>query len=144
MSSAATSARRGKTMLAVLLVVFALLAAAVVWVWSTRRPTQPNLDEGRAVAEKFLDFVRRGQAAAAWESTTAEFKSAQGRESFIEYVKKYPVLAKPLSFVAVQTVAIGDSPRAEYVYRSADGTNSVRLLAGNEHGIWRIDRFKVE
>ena len=134
--------RVGKTLLIVLLAVFVVLAVAVFWMWRSA-PTQPNLDEGRAVAQKFLDLIRQGQAQQAWESTTAEFKSAQGRETFVQYVKKHPSLAAPLSFVSVQTVTLQNSPRAEYLYRATDGKN-VRLLAGNDRGAWRVDRVVAD
>jgi hypothetical protein len=136
------SDRRGKT-LVVLLAVFVALAIAVVLMWR-KAPTEPSVDEGRSVAEAFLEQIRAGHAQQAWESTTAEFKSAEGRESFVRSVKKHPALAKPLSFVSVQTATVQGNPRAEYIYRAADGGGTVRLLAGNDRGSWRIDRMIVE
>jgi hypothetical protein len=143
MARSTTNARRGKTLLIVLLTVFVLLAIAVVWMWQ-RAPTQPDFEEGRSVADAFLKQVRAGQAQQAWESTTAEFKSAEGHESFLRYVKEHPVLTKPLTFVSVQTVSVQDSPRAEYLYREKVGGPTVRLLAGNEGGTWRIDRIAID
>jgi hypothetical protein len=135
--------RHGKTLLIILVAVFVVLAVAVFWIWS-RTPTQPLLEEGRPVAEKFLEQIRTGQAPQAWESTTAEFKSAEGRESFLRYVKEHPELTKPLSFVSVQTVTVQNSPRTEYVYRAKQGGATVRLLAGSEGGVWRIDRIAID
>jgi hypothetical protein len=132
----------GKTRLLVLLAVSLVLIVAVIWVWRTA-PTQPDYEAGRAIAEEFLGQVRAGQTAQAWEATTAEFKSAQGRESFSQYVKEHPQLKAPLAFVSVQTVTVQDSPRAEYLYRSGDG-RVVRLLAGNEGGTWRVDRVQID
>ncbi len=137
-----TTDRRGKT-LVVLLAVFVALAIAVALMWR-KAPTEPSVDEGRAVADKFLELIRSGQAQQAWESTTAEFKSAEGRESFVRSVKKQPALAKPLSFVSVQTATVQGNPRAEYIYREAAGGGTVRLLAGNDRGSWRVDRMIVE
>jgi len=96
------------------------------------------------VADTFLEQIRTGQAAQAWESTTAEFKSAEGREVFVQGLKKHPWLTKPLTFISTETVTIGNSPRSEYVYRAASGPGGVRLLAANERGTWRIDRMKFE
>ncbi len=135
-------ARSGKTLLLVLLGVLVAMAVGVYWMWSGR-PTQPDVDAGRAVAEQFLQQIRAGKADQAWASTTAEFKSAQGRETFSKFVKDHPLLSKPTAFVAVQTVTIQDSPRAEYTYRATEGAGTVRLLAGNEQGAWRIDRIAV-
>jgi len=137
------SGRVGRTQLIVLLAVCAVLAIAVFWMWR-KRPTQPDFEAGRAVAEEFLQLVRSGQPEKAWESTTAEFKSAEGRESFLRYVKDHPSLSGKLSFVSVQTVTVQDSPRAEYLYRGEDSKSTVRLLAGDERGTWRIDRISMD
>ena len=135
--------RRGKTKLVVLVSIFVVLGIVVAWMW--RKPaTQPSVDEGRAITEKFLEQIRAGQVAEAWESTTAEFKSFEGRESFVRSVKKTPALTKTLSFVSVQTATVQGSPRAEYIFRAAEGGGRVRLLAGNDHGAWRVDRMVVE
>jgi hypothetical protein len=134
--------KRKKTMLIGLVAVMLVLLAAVVWTWR-KTPAEPDFEAGRAVADNFLALVRAGQTKQAWESTTAEFKSAQGQESFAEQVKGHPALAKPASFVSVQSVTVQDSPRAEYLYRLADG-KVVRLLAGQEGGAWRVDRLRID
>lgn len=133
--------RCGKATLWVLLAVFLVLTIAVAVVW-LRAPAQPDVAAGRAVADQFLELLRTGKASEAWQSTTAEFKSAEGRETFLKRVKQHPELTQPLAFVSVQTVTVQDSPRAEYLYRAEKGT--VRLLAGNELGTWRIDRLVTE
>jgi hypothetical protein len=142
MHSATSNVRQGKATLWLLLAVFAVLAVAVAVVW-LRAPAQPDVAAGREVADRFLALLRAGKASEAWQSTTAEFKSAEGRETFLKRVKQHPELSKPLAFVSVQTVTVQDSPRAEYLYR-AEGAGTVRLLAGNELGTWRIDRLVTE
>lgn len=143
MRSMAHEIRAGKAVLIALLAIFVVLGVAVVWVW--RSPaTQPDLAEGRAVTEAFLERIRAGKPQEAWESTTAEFKSAEGRESFVRYVKKNAILTKPLAFVSVQTVTAQGQPRAEYIYRSENPAGTVRLLAGNDQGSWRVDRITLE
>ena len=133
--------RHGKTLI-VLVAVFVVLAIAVALLW--RKPaTQPNIDEGRAVAEKFLDQIRAPGAAGLGVDDRG-IQDAEGRESFVRSVKKQPALAKPLTFVSVQTATVQGDPRAEYIYRAADGGKTVRLLAGNDRGSWRIDRMIVE
>ena len=96
------------------------------------------------MADQFLTVVREGQPSEAWDATTAEFKSAQGREKFVAYVKPYKFLSRPLNFVSMQTVTVQQTPRAEYLFRSADGKATVRLLVGNENGTWRVDRMIIE
>lgn len=143
MSDKTAESRGGRTQLIVLLVVCAVLAIAAFWMWRSR-PTQPDVDAGRAVADQFLALVREGQAGQAWASTTAEFKSAEGRESFLRYVKDHPALTKPLNFVSVHTATVQDLPRAEYVYRSEDAKTTVRLLTGDEQGAHRVDRLSLD
>jgi hypothetical protein len=135
--------RNARTLLISLVAVMLILLVVVVWMW-LRAPSQPDLVGGRAVADEFLAQVRAGRAAQAWETTTTEFKSAQGRESFLETVKKYPWLSKPMHFVSVQTVSVQGKPRAEYMFRSTETDKTVRLLAGDEQGAWRIDRIAID
>ena len=145
MARASASERGGKSMLVVLLAVFAVLAVAVVSLWMWRSSdTQPDIDAGRAAADRFLEQIRGGQADQAWQATTAEFKSAEGRESFLRYVKEHQALSKPVSFVSVQTVTIQDAPRAEYLYRAGKDGGMIRLLAGLDHDTWRVDRISID
>ena len=143
MAQSDSSDGSGNTVRYILLAVFVVLAIAVPFVWR-RGPAKPDLDAGRVAADQFLELIRSGKAAQAWDSTTTEFKSFEGRESFVKNVKKHPELLKPATFVSVQEVTVQDSPRAEYVYRASDGKATVRLLAGNERNSWRIDRMKID
>ena len=106
--------------------------------------TMPDADQGRAVADKFLELVRTGKAAQAWDETSAEFKSAEGKESFVRSVKKRPWLTKPSTFETLATIGQPPAERAEYVYRSADGKHQVRLLIASSAAGWCIDRIQVE
>lgn len=126
-------------MLVVLIVLLVIGASAAVWLWSSAA-TQPSPDEGRQIAEKFLQHVREGRAAAAWDSTSAEFKSALGRESFVKEAKATAWLAKPVEFVSTNTVTVQDQPRSEYLFRSPEG-KEIRLVLGNEAGTWKVDRW---
>ena len=137
--------RNGRTALVALLAVFAVLAVAVIVVWAWRgSATEPDVDAGRAAADRFLEQIRAGQPDQAWQSTTAEFKSAEGRESFSRYVKKHPFLTKPVNFVSVQMVTAQSQPRAEYLYRAGKEGSTIRLLAGLDNDTWRIDRITIE
>ena len=134
--------RSGKVLLIVLLSVLIVLAGAAVWLWM-QPPAQPDVDEGRRIAEAFLADIREGRLEQAWESTTAELKSAEGREAFSRRMRKYPFLKSQLDFVSAQTVTVQDRPRTEYHFRSTGG-DSVRLIVANEAGMWKVDRLIVE
>lgn len=125
----------------------ALLASVVivsfigVWLWS-RPAAQPSVDTGRAIAEEFLKQIREGHPDQAWEGTTAEFKSAQGKESFVRKLQPLTFLAEPLTFVSTETVKIGDQSRSEYLYQAAKG-ESLRIVVSRENGEWRVDRWEL-
>lgn len=125
----------------------ALLAGVVIvaiigiWLWS-RPAVQPSVDAGRAVVEEFLKQIREGHPDQAWEGTTAEFKSAQGKESFVRKLQPLKFLAEPLNFMSTETVKIGDQSRSEYLYQAAKG-ESLRIVVSRENGEWRVDRWAV-
>lgn len=139
MTHSAKPSRQGGTQLIVLSVLLVLLSGVALWYWLQPR-TQPSLSEGQTVATTFLDKIRDGQPELAWESTTADFKSDQGKESFLRSLKTANALKQPLEFVSVQTVALQDLPRNEYIFRSQEG-QTVRILIGREAGAWKVDRL---
>ncbi len=106
--------------------------------------TVPELEEGRAVTDKFMQSVCTGKAADAWDTTSVEFKSAEGRDSFARTVKKLKWLGKPAQFAAAATIESPQGPRAEYTYRSADGKHQVRLMISPHDAAWQVDRIKFD
>jgi hypothetical protein len=104
-------------------------------------PTQPTVDEGRAAADAFLASVRDSKAGEAWDASTAEFKSIEGRESFTQKAKSAEILKEPLQFGSVQNVTVGETPRSEFLYTSTKSGKTVRLLIGHEGGVWKVDRL---
>ena len=107
-----------------------------------RTPTQPDVEVGRVVAEDFLQLTRSTNPGKAWDGSTAEFKSIEGRESFIRKIRTNPVLKEPLQFVSSQQVLIADEPRVEYVFQSPKA-KMVRVLIGYENGDWKVDRLTL-
>lgn len=139
MPSFSSVTRRGQTKTPVLVVVLLLSTGIAIWLW-TRSDSQPALEAGRSVAEQFLEGLQQGHPDQAWESATAEFKSAQGKEAFVRDVKPVEFLQQPIDFVSVQTVAVGDQPRSEYLFRAKTG-ETVRIVLGQEDGTWKVDRW---
>jgi len=105
-------------------------------------PTQPSIDVGRTVAEEFLASVRTGNPGKAWDASTAEFKSIEGRESFVRKVRATPILREPLQFNSSQQVMLQDEPRTEYLFQSSQA-KLVRVLIGYEQGSWKVDRLTM-
>jgi len=126
-----------------LVLVLALVAGGYLALRYFRKPpTQPSAEVGQTVAEDFLKKVRAGDPGKAWDSSTAEFKSIEGRESFIRKSKSTTVLKKQLQFVSSQQVMIQDEPRTEYLFQSPKA-KVVRILVGHEQGNWKVDRLTL-
>jgi hypothetical protein len=113
--------------------------AAKQWM---KPPTRAPLIQGQAAAEAFWAATRTDPGKA-WDETTAEFKSIEGRESFIRQAKATPILKEPLKFNSTQTVEVQKHPRTELLYQSPTTGTSIRLLIGYEGGQWKVDRLTL-
>jgi hypothetical protein len=139
------SARQRGAVSRPLLVVLAIvvLVGVVVAVQALLKPpTKPDAAVGQRVAEAFLAELRAGEPGAAWDAATAEFKSIEGRESFIRTAAKAPVLKQQLHFASMQEVHVGDQLRAEFIFQSPE-SKMVRVLVGYEGGTWKVDRLTL-
>jgi hypothetical protein len=129
---------------ALLVALVVLLAAGLVMgmqYWM-KPPTQPETEVGQKAAEEFLGLVRTGKAGEAWDASTAEFKSIEGRESFSRTAAKAALLKEPLNFTSTQTVTVQDQPRTEFLFQGEKG-GTVRVLVGYEGGLWKVDRLTL-
>ncbi|HEY4309417.1 MAG TPA: hypothetical protein VGN12_08195 [Pirellulales bacterium] len=125
--------------------VYLLVAAVALSAGCTKKATMPTEEDGRTLADTFMEMVRTGKAAQAWEGTSTEFKSAEGKESFVRSVKKRPWLTKKATFETTTILPAGTTgERAEYVYRSADSKHHVRLLVASANTGWCIDRIQID
>lgn len=138
--------RSGRAALVVLAVMLLLAAAGAAW-FVLSGPDRPSVDQGKAVADSFLALLREGKADEAWQSTSAEFKSFEGKENFRGRVAKSPSLKLPLAFVSTQSVAVGDQPRDEFLYQAKNEQNKMstaRVLIGRDNGEWKVDRLTAD
>ncbi len=134
--SLTTTAKKQLVLLGVLIVAIVALINAF------RGPmTQPSADAGQKVVEAFFTKIREGHPDHAWDSTTAEFKSARGKEAFASDVKKRAYLKESMQFFAVNTVTVQNQPRSEYLFRNADGNakTNTRVVIGREGSEWKVD-----
>ncbi|WP_166830287.1 hypothetical protein [Thalassoroseus pseudoceratinae] len=129
----------------IVIAVIALIAIIACYWYLSKPATQPDVDEGRVVADTFFTQIQNDQAVEAWQSTTAEFKSADGREAFLRLLKRRPFLQKPLEFESSKTITLGEEDRTEYVFNSPDAPNaSIRVVIASESDTWKVDRLVVE
>lgn len=100
----------------------------------------PEPDVSRDIAAKFLNEIRSGKGGDAWQSTTAEFKSAQGKESFLRDVRADKSLKGETWFVSQQSVQVQEQDRPELLFRTSEG-KEIRIVLGQEAGAWKVDRW---
>ncbi len=115
-------------------------------VWSmmkTGTAELPSETEGKAVAETFLQQVQSGQAAAAWESTTAEFKSAEGREAFLRVVQSEKKVFQTAEFESCQSIEQHGMKFTEYSFKSSTGRKLI-VTPGFEQDGWRVTAVRIE
>jgi len=108
----------------------------------------PDDTAARTVIEQFHEQIRTGDVDAAWESTTADFKSDEGRDAFKRFVKSRPVLSQPLEFAELKQVEVNGLTRWESTLRPAAGQESspavVKTMIAEEAGEWKVERLLVE
>jgi hypothetical protein len=124
-----------------------LLLVAVVAVGCGGGGGPAPQDEGRAAAEPFLENIRNDRVDAAWESTSAEFKSDMGRENFRRFVKGHPALKQPLDFAAYEANKTNGLTFGAFDFKtpeSAPKPAKVRILVARENDQWKVERLIVE
>jgi len=108
----------------------------------------PDDAEAREVVTRFIEQIRTGKVDDAWASTTSDFKSDEGRDSFRKYVKDRPVLRKPLEIAELKEVEIHGLKRWEATLRPAADAKAppatVRTMIARESDIWKVERIVVE
>ncbi len=135
-----TSSRNGLAagvVIAGLLVI--VLIVAGFW-WFRTEASVPTDTQGREIAEAFLARLREGKADEAWQSTTAEFKSAEGKESFVRSMRGQKHLAESLTFVTSETIDANGLKKGQFEYKSASG-RPVKVIVGSENGEWKVDHW---
>ena len=141
--------RRGSTRTAVV-AALALVTVGLLGYFTYRWSSQPPKakEDYAHVADEFLEKVRSGKVGDAWQSTTAEFKSATGEGRFKAFVKANPALSAPAERTAFQNVTANGLTLGEYTYRASPkkptDQSTIRVWIAREHGEWRVDRVFVE
>jgi hypothetical protein len=135
--------RAGGTRLLVVLAILGLATVSWLVLWSLRRASAPP-DNGREIAAAFLADIRNHRVDAAWEGTTAEFKSFLGRERLHAFVRSQPVLKADLAFSESQEREANGIRLLAYTFRAASPAAAVQVLLAKEQGHWKVERVTVE
>lgn len=100
-------------------------------------------DIGRDIASRFLTEVREGKVDAAWSGTTAEFKSALGRDAFRQFVRSKKALKSAAEFQQCQESTANGLKFQECTFRAAGG-GTIRVTLASEAGQWKVERLAVD
>lgn len=134
--------------LAGVLVLLPVLGGA--WYARSRPVPQAPPDVGKQVAEQFLEQLRTGQAEAAWQSTTAEFKSDEGRESFVRYARQHAAVWPAIEFQEYKRGELNGLPRGQAFYQPSTSAvpppsiKQVRIAVAQEEGTWKVEGLFLE
>ncbi|RUL84926.1 hypothetical protein [Tautonia sociabilis] len=108
-------------------------------------------DEGaRTAATEFLDEVRAGRLEAAWQGTSAEFKSLMGLENLRDFVRAHPVLGEPAEYAETRALDRGGLDLAECVFlapafpKGAAGGSTITVLVAEGDEGWAVERLTVD
>lgn len=128
--------------------VCSALAVLLVLAAGCGGAASPDDTEARTVIERFHEQIRTGNIDAAWESTTADFKSDEGRDAFRRFVKSRPALGRPLEFAELKQVEVNGLTRWEATLRPPADQKSppaiVKTMIAQETGTWKVERLVVE
>lgn len=128
-------------------VVLSVVVACATLIAGCGSPA-PDDSQARAVVDTFLQQLHSGEIDAAWESTTADFKSDEGRDSFRLYVQDRQFLSGPLNFEESRQIEIHGLTRWEAVLQSSGDSETaaatIRIMIALENDIWKVDRLVVE
>jgi len=122
-----------------------VLLAVAAWYWMRPRTPLPTPEVGKETAELFLKQIREGQAAEAWQSTTADFKSDEGKESFLRNVQQNGALWSALEFKSYESTQLNDLPRGQCLYQAQAGKalpgnlQQVRIAVAKEGEVWKVE-----
>lgn len=128
--------------LAVLVLVVVAVAAWFVAGWF--RDAEVPADVADQTASLFLEDIRNDRLDAAWNGTTAEFKSFMGKDRLRQFVRTHSVLEEPAQFSQCQMVSINGIPLAECAFRPSKSPSTIRVLLADEDGQWKVERLLVE
>lgn len=128
--------------LAVLVLVVIGVAAWFVAGWL--RDTEVPADVADQTASLFLEDIRNDRLDAAWNGTTAEFKSFMGKDRLRQFVDTHSALQDPAEFLQFQMVSINGIALAECTFRPSKSLSTIRVLLADEDGEWKVERLLVD
>ncbi len=114
-----------------------------------------EIPAAQASAEAFLRTLSENQIDAAYQSTTANFKSTTSLDGFRKFIAQYPELNSPFNFTlgnstintlpqgtrAVIRATITDRPRADDKRNPRSITCTITLAKEND--VWKVEGFTV-
>jgi hypothetical protein len=102
--------------------------------------------EAQEAAQEFLNDLKAGNVAAAYDATTDRFKAGQTLEQFQAFVKKNPLLTGHTSAVLT---GVNHQPAAGHITvkmtlnGNVKGSTTCSLQMAKENGEWKVDKLTV-
>jgi hypothetical protein len=135
--------REGNVRIVILVAVAVVVVVAGVILFR-RSSEAASLEQAQSAAVRFLEELQSGQIDAAWEGTTAEFKSFIGRDRLRRMVDETPELQEPCELLECREADVEQLTLLECLFRSTvTSETTVRVLLGNERGEWKVERLYV-
>ncbi len=119
-----------------------LLLGVVAWLIRPASTPQPGA-EGKEIALAFLEQVRQGKTADAWNDSSAEFKSYMGKDTLRDLAKKTPALREKLDFVSMETTRVNGLDRKIFAFRAPKSLKQIKVTLAPDPGSKPLT-FRVE
>ncbi len=122
---------------------FILLVGLGLWWMAPPVTPQPDV-AGKEVAFAFLDLLRQGKSAEAWQGSSAEFKSFMGRENLSAWAKKTPALREKPEFISMEKTNLNGLDRSVFTFRTPKTMKKIQITLAPELGTFRVEHLAVE
>lgn len=122
---------------------FIVLIGLGLWWMAPGVTPQPDI-EGKEVALAFLELIRQGKSADAWQGSSAEFKSFMGRQALFALAKKTPGLREKPEFVSMEKAKVNGLDRSIFNFRTPKAMKKIQVTLALEQGTFRVEHLVVE
>ena len=122
----------------------AVLAIAAAVGWFLSGPATPK-DDPSEIAAAFLAELQTGDKAridAAWDGTSAEYKSYKGKEEFRKFVLKTREFQLPAETFGRETLDAYGRRMESILFKT--GGKTVRVDLAPNDGKWKVERIAFE
>lgn len=111
--------------------------------YSGRPPSLPQ-EKAQEIATAFLTDVREGRVDEAWAGTSAEFKSAYGRDRFRDLVRSKRRFRVVVVCESCNIDREHKPPIAECLFRTEASDSKIKVILSPENGEWKVGGISAD